>query len=115
MLNNQTNEPRKNGSSLVAHRLLARISHTQSTAAADLAASTAFRDPLFAGHAPCIHSHLHPLATIRCEKSRLVDSRVEKVVNKISRPLVYLVTNAFHTGAFFKGLNDFRHVGGADI
>jgi len=45
MLNNQTNEPSKNGSSLAAHRLIARISHTHSTAAADLAASTAFRDP----------------------------------------------------------------------
>ena len=57
----------------------ARTSHTQSTAAAEMAPSMAFRSvgllnvpySAFAGafrRAPCIHSHLHCLATIRCEK-----------------------------------------------
>jgi hypothetical protein len=33
------------------------------------------RDPQAgAPRAPCIHSHLHPLATIRCEKFGLADS-----------------------------------------
>ncbi len=68
--------------------MIACISHTQSTAAADTAVPTSFslsRPPQrtaestfavasghpLAGHVPFIHSRLHRLATIRCENYRL--------------------------------------------
>ncbi|MFQ5737489.1 MAG: xanthine dehydrogenase family protein molybdopterin-binding subunit [Acidobacteriota bacterium] len=61
---------------------LTRISHTQSTTAADMPASTALRsvgllDVLSSATAgpsvatPCTHAHLHRLATIECEKCGL--------------------------------------------